>query len=574
MSLNSDTRSDWPSTGPKKNETGKHSGRVLLAVAAPGNRLRLMEILESHFTVQAVTDGSREMLEFDLAVVDIEGLQKWRAALVAAKRRGEPIFLPVMLVLGKDKLHHRIQQDSEVVDAFVITPTNTVELVERACILLRARRMALEQSDRLAYIINHDAVTGLANRPLFEDRLQIALAALSREDKKVFLAVIHVPMDMVMGSLGTLGLDAAARAFSSWLRSWLGDDIEPARLTTNDWGIIFRTGTSVESMMTQARKIHGLRDRTLHVGQEEIRLPPRVGIAIWPDDSEDVPGLIGAAMAAAGQANGTDGEPAFYSPSAQEKALWHIRTENELSKAVDDGELELWFQPKIRLADRVVIGAEALVRWRRPSGELVSPGEFIPVAEKSDLILKISRWVLDQAFRVLSNWRDWKPDFVMAINITPADVGMPDFIDRVDDLRIRYGVLPENLEFELTETMLCEVAKVVLERLRELRAKGGRIAVDDFGTGYSSLSYLQELPVDVLKIDKSFIDRIPDEHDGVGIVEAIISLAHHFHLGLVAEGVEYESQADFLQSRGVDNVQGYYFARPMPAAEFVRWMKW
>lgn len=150
----------------------------------------------------------------------------------------------------------------------------------------------------------------------------------------------------------------------------------------------------------------------------------------------------------------------------------------------------------------------------------------------------------------------------------------PDFVELLTELWSRHRVPPENLKFELTETMFGEVTGVLLERLRELRDKGPQIAIDDFGTGYSSLSYLHHLPVDVLKIDKSFIDRIPDDEDGVGIVEAIIVLARHFHMGLVAEGVEHKSQADFLQSQGVDNAQGYYFAKPMPASEFVRWMKW
>lgn len=573
MSPKSDAAPARPSTGPAEDETEEIGGQVLLAVAAPGNRRRLGEMLEPHYTVEPAPDVPRETPSFDLAIVDVAGLQKWRSALVAAKRRAEPTFLPVMLVLSKDKLRQRIQRDSEVVDNFVVTPTNTLELLERIHILLRARRMALEQSDRLAYLINHDAVTGLANRTLFEERLRIVLGTLSREHDKLFLAVIRVPMDTVMDSLGISGLDDTARKISSWLRSYLGDGIEPARLSTSDWGIVPRSGTSLESAITLSRTIIALGEEPLRVGQEEIRVRPSVGIGIWPDDSEEVSGLLNAASTAAGQASG-DGEPAFYSQPAQERALWHIRTETELSKAVDDGELELWFQPKLRLADKVVIGAEALVRWRRPSGELVSPGEFIPVAEKSDLILKISRWVLDQAVRMLSEWRNHGPEFVMAVNMTPVDMESADFLDLLDELWVRHGVPPENLELELTETMLTAASALVLERLRNLRAKGTRIAVDDFGTGYSSLSYLQNLPADVLKIDKSFIDRIPDEHDGVGIVEAIISLARHFHLDLVAEGIEHESQADFLQSRGVDAVQGYYFARPMPASDFVRWMKW
>ncbi|MGM0481988.1 MAG: putative bifunctional diguanylate cyclase/phosphodiesterase [Pseudomonadota bacterium] len=573
MSSKPDTPPDSPSADPVESQAEDNVDKVLLAVTSPGNRKQLMNILESHFRVESVTDVPDSMPEFDLTIIDVEGLKKWRTALVGAKQRVEPTLLPVMLVLAKNSLRQRIQADSEVIDEFVVTPTNPLELVERARILLRARRMSLKQSDHLAYTINHDSVTGLANRPLFEDRVDIALRGASREDDKMFLVVVRLAMRSITESLGNMGMEAAARELSSWLRSCFGDDIEPARLSTGDWGIMLPLGTSFETMMTLARKINDLREAPLRIGEEEIRLRPKVGVGIWPDDSDDAVGLINAATAAAGQANG-DGEPTMYSRTAQEQAVWHFRTENELSKGLDDGELELWFQPQLRLADQVVIGAEALVRWRRPSGLMVSPAEFIPIAEKSDLILKITRWVLEQAFRVLSEWRERQPDFIIAINITPADVARPNFVELLTELWSRHRVPPENLKFELTETMFGEVTGVLLDRLRELRDKGPRIAIDDFGTGYSSLSYLHHLPVDVLKIDKSFIDRIPDDEDGVGIVEAIIVLARHFHMDLVAEGVEHKSQADFLQSQGVDTAQGYYFAKPMPASEFVRWMKW
>jgi|GEM_PF-2686127 len=544
--------------------------RVLLLVHGSGNRRQLREHIGRHHALVEPSGDELPAEGFDLVILDGPGFRHWRARLAEARNDEAPVFLPVMLVLPRDDLRRRASAHWDIVDEFVVTPLDRTEFLERVAMLLRARHMAAEQQDRLAHIVNHDSSTGLPNQGLFLERLQTAIHHAAVLDQSVFTVVVHVPLSWIMKSLGHEGLERAARACTTRLRHLVEDEHSLARLTTEQWGLMIGPVSSPDEVTEFCRRLGGITESPLEVARERIHVDTYIGVGGYPGDATTAAGTLDCAFGALSRTE-TPGEPYFYSRSVQLQALRYIRTESQLRKALERQEFELWFQPKMQLADATIFGAEALVRWRLASGELVPPGEFIPVAESSGLVRRIDRWVLESACATLARWRDDDgPTLRMAINITPADIAEPDFVEWVRDLLGHYGLLPQSIELELTETMFCNTDEATLDRLRGLKEYGVNVAVDDFGTGYSSLGYLNRLPVNVLKVDKSFVDAVPDDPYGVGITRAIVSLAHEFGLEVVAEGIERREQLEFLRSIGVERGQGYLMGRPMPEAEFLQ----
>ncbi|MFD2435073.1 putative bifunctional diguanylate cyclase/phosphodiesterase [Modicisalibacter luteus] len=264
--------------------------------------------------------------------------------------------------------------------------------------------------------------------------------------------------------------------------------------------------------------------------------------------------------------------PTFYSPTVQRQALAQIRTEAGLHAALALDQFELWFQPKVNLKDRSLTSVEALVRWRLPSGDLVPPNKFIPIAEGNGLITLIDRWVLAKACESMRTWQTQGGPARVAVNISAQHLEQDDFVTTVEQTLSHFSISPAALELELTETALADLNQENIDKLRALRNMGVGIALDDFGTGYCSLSYIHRLPITTLKIDKCFIDNIVTESADAAVTQTIVSLAKNFHLKLVAEGIETEEQCQCLVSLEVETGQGYLFARPMPFAELQQWV--
>ncbi|MCG6659781.1 EAL domain-containing protein [Halomonas campisalis] len=548
--------------------------RILLLMEGRGNRQQLEKQLSARYRVVHLDKGQLPAEDFDLAIADAPALKRWQDELFEAKNAQQPVLLPVMLMLPRAELRSRAGRLRSLVDDFVISPIDRTEFLERVEILLRTRHQAQAQRDELVRIVNYDRATSLPNRNLFHEQVRTAMVAAKAKGESVHIVAVHTPLTRVFETFGQRGLDQAAAACAERFCHLAGEDVGLARLGIEGWGAMLHDDASpLDRVIPLCTRLGKLDRRSIEVAGESIHLKARIGIASYPNDGSDAETVINAANIAAAQAN--EGEPAFYSADRRAAMLHHLRTEAALHDALKQEQFELWLQPKLALADNRVVGAEALIRWRLPSGELVPPGRFIPVAESTGFIRRITPWVLATACRIAAALRaDGERDFVLAVNVTPADLDA-DFAERLQALCAQHALPPQAIELELTETMFCETSTDIIDRLRTLREAGFGIAIDDFGTGYSSLSYLHQLPVDTLKIDKQFVDGVPGVEGSDTVTRAIIHLAREFGLETVAEGIENEEQLAYLRAAGVGLGQGFHIARPMPAADFAGWLaKW
>jgi diguanylate cyclase (GGDEF)-like protein len=556
------THSEQPETGPD---------RVALLVGG-GNRTLLAKHLQQ--TCELVHPSESHLIpgSFDMAIVDIEGLRIWRDQLLDEKVRQEPTFLPIVLMLSNRELRYRIKTFWDTIDEFIISPIEPREFNERIALLLRTRRLALAQRAHLAYLVNHDRVTGLPNKNLFMERLTDAVRDASILDQQLHVAVIRISMSRVMQSVGHTGLERIASLCSTRLVTMLRNEIYIARLTTEDWGLIYRPGESLAKVIEICSRIQKLADEPMETNGEQIHLTPRIGIGVYPNDGADANRTLDSAMSALSDAKGT--APIFYSRNVQHDALRFIRTQARLHEALKKQQFELWFQPQLSFATGELVGVEALVRWRLPSGEMVPPNEFMSVAEATGQIVGIDRWVLEKACETMRGWQQCDLGVNrVSVNVTVADIEAPDFVDLVKKSLRKHKLPPPSLELELTETALLDTTEENLEKLDQLREYGISVAVDDFGTGYSSLGYLHKLPITTLKIDKAFVDNIATSATDAAIAETIVWLAKKFDLETVAEGVETKEQADILKSLNVTTAQGYFYGRPMPEDKLKEWVK-
>lgn len=574
MSMREKAGAIWRGTAARTARTPEDEGargRILLLLPPGSNRNLLHRHLCDQYDVVEVDNDTFPEEPFDLAIVDAASFRHWYTQLTDAKEREEPTFLPVILTLSRNDLRHRLRAFWDVVDEFAVTPIDRNELSERVAMLLRARRMAVAQRSRLVYLVNHDRATGLPSKSLFMDRLTNVLRDASLLNWKVATAVVHIPLSRILKSLGHQGLESAALACSRRLRNLLGDDVSLARLSTEEWGIIHHSRDSIDSIIEVCARAQKLSEKPIKIGDELVHVSPRIGIAVYPDDATSAASLLDCAVSALSEARTS--RPMFYSPEVQRHALKIIRTEARLHEALEKKQLELWYQPQVNLLNGDIIGVEALVRWRLPGGELVPPMEFIPVAEAVGLVRYIDQWVLEEACRVMQRWSANGVGVPrVAVNVSADDINAADFAKNIHAMLNRYTLPPPSLELEITESSLFEISDENLEKLNSLRESGVSIAVDDFGTGYSSLSYLHRLPINVLKIDKSFVDRVDTDKTHEAVASTIVWLAGNFGLETVAEGIETEQQAEKLRSMRVTTGQGYLYARPMPENELLGWL--
>ncbi len=544
-----------------------NSKRVLLLARSGGNREQLLAHLQQHYTVIEPDETTHFLASFDLAVVEAPTFWQWRHHLIEAKRREEPVFLPVMLVLSQRDVRRRLKAFWDVVDEFVVAPINRSEFTERAAMLLRTRRLALTQRAHLAYLVNHDRATDLPNKHLFMDRLINAVRDATVLDTKLYMMVVHIPLARILKSLGHHGLERAALACSVRLKALLAEELSLARLTTEEWGLILRPGTPLDTVLELCRRIQMLAEEPLMVLGERIHFSPRIGIGVYPDDASNAANTLDCAIAALSQAKSE--QPVFYSRTVQHQALRHIRTEARLHQALDEAQFELWYQPQVRLSDRQQVGVEALIRWRLPCGSLVSPKDFMAVAESTGLIRDIDRWVLKHACEAMRRWRNGNnPPKRISVNVSAEDIKAADFAEVVVRILDQNQLPPPTLELELTETTLFEISAENLAKLNTLREYGVSVAIDDFGTGYSSLSYLHRLPITTLKIDKAFVDDVTHNLTNQAITRTIVWLAKNFNLEVIAEGIETVEQARYLKSLEVHTGQGFLYGHPVPETLF------
>nr|WP_246590159.1 EAL domain-containing protein [Marinobacterium ramblicola] len=430
------------------------------------------------------------------------------------------------------------------------------------------------KDEHIHHLAFHDALTGLPNRELLMERLSQALGRSFREAQR--LSITFIDLDRFKGINDALGHDVGdnlLQQVGDRIRRCLRSTDTVARVGGDEFLVLMENLSSARDCATKAQQLLDEIARPITLPGYKLEISASMGMAFYPEDSDKPLELMkraDMAMYAAKEAGGNTYR--FFRQEMLERTTRRLTLEIDLRRAIANNELELHYQPKIDLSSRVMTGVEALLRWRHPVHGMQPPGEFIPLAEENSLICDIGAWVIEEACRQSARWRDRGLEFRIAVNISPRQLESGDLFQQLCSLARHYGTTPAHLELELTESSLMENPEGVTGQLNQFRQAGVRIAVDDFGTGYSSLAYLRRLPIDILKIDRSFVsDAIVDEDDAQ-IIKTILALGQSLKLAVVAEGVESTSQAELLQSLGCDQVQGYLYARPMPASELETWL--
>lgn len=442
-----------------------------------------------------------------------------------------------------------------------------------------------EAESRIRQIAFFDNVTGLPNRTFFMERLSEMLSAARRHSKS--MALMFVDLDQfkrVNDSWGHLAGDELLREVSNRLRetlrscdvvSRLGEHGNEtlARLGGDEFVVLIPQIRHPEDAARVARRLLKEFKQPFVIEGTEIFVSASIGISTFPLDGTDEQALLKNADVAMYQVkeNGRNGYR-FYSPTMNTRSIERLNMETSLWHALKNNQFVLNYQPKIHLATRTIIGAEALVRLEHPDLGLVSPGDFIPIAEECGLIVPLGKWVLEEACRQAAIWqRDICHDWQVSVNISAAQFQREELANTIAGALSASGLKPSLLEAELTESTLMKDTESHIEVLKQLREMDIEVSIDDFGTGYSSLSYLKRLPIDCLKIDRSFIRDMTSDKRDAAIVRSTIALAHNLDLKLVAEGVENANQNAMLAEFGCDAVQGYFYAPAMSAGDFVAW---
>ncbi|HUY03923.1 MAG TPA: EAL domain-containing protein [Rhodocyclaceae bacterium] len=429
---------------------------------------------------------------------------------------------------------------------------------------------------QLEYQASYDALTGLANRNLLADRLDQAIAHAKRN--KSLVAVLLLDLDrfkVVNDSLGHDAGDALLQTMAQRLTACVRSVDTVARLGGDEFVVVMSDIDSENDAATLARKLLQQLSLPMMVAGREMVSNASLGIALYPKDAEQASILLKNADVAMYRAKELGrNSMQFYTPAMNASTLARLELESALRRAVLRDELVLYYQPKVELQRGRVVGAEALIRWRHPQFGMVAPGEFIPLAEETGLILPIGEWVIDTACAQLNTWQsEGLPAISLSVNLSARQFQQENLAKvvaralRLNNVKARY------LELELTESAVMQDPDKTVATLHELKDIGVRLSLDDFGTGYSSLNYLKRFPIDILKIDQSFVRDITTDPDDAAIATTIISLAHSLRRRVVAEGVETEAQLDFLRRHRCDEIQGYYFSRPLPADEFARLLR-
>ena len=445
----------------------------------------------------------------------------------------------------------------------------TAELLRANNELSDAKKRAESAVEKMTYQAYHDPLTNLPNRALLSDRLEHALERAHREHRK--LAVLFLDLDrfkVINDSLGHALGDMLLCAVADRLKRCVRSEDTIARLGGDEFMVLLDGITHVQDAARVAEKIIEKLSQPVVCEGHELPVTTSIGISIFPEDGEDSDTLMKNADASMYRAKEA-GRNSYIFYRADMNASMHQRLtmETALRKALENGEFELHYQPKVETRSEEIVAVEALVRWQRPGHGMVGPDEFINLAEETGLIVPLGEWVLDEACRQASAWQQNGLVLSVAVNISTRQLTSTAIIDRIDAALRTHALSPALIELEVTESSAMQNTQSAAMTLHELREMGIKLAIDDFGTGYSSLAYLSQLPIDSLKIDRSFVRNIPHNQTDNSIAAAIIAMAHNLRLNVVAEGVETREQFEFLRGLDCDYMQGYLFGRPQTADE-------
>jgi diguanylate cyclase (GGDEF)-like protein/PAS domain S-box-containing protein len=429
----------------------------------------------------------------------------------------------------------------------------------------------VEKQERLNYLAYYDELTGLANRSLFLDRVAQYTRSAALSGRKLALGLIDLErFKNINHSLGRSSGDALLRHVAEWLTHNLAEANALARVGADQFAVVLpeiRDEVDLGRLLEQTMEAFAqypfrLNDSVFHIGA-------KIGVALYPDDGADADTLFKNAEAALRKAKVAGDRYLFYAQRMTDTVVGRLNLEIQLREAVDKGQFALYYQPKVSLLTGALTGAEALIRWNDPRTGLVLPGQFVPLLEQTGLIHEVGRWVLRRAIQDYLHWRVAGMAAVrIAVNVSPLQLRSRGFIEEIRQAVEVDAHAAAGLELEITESLVMEDVRHSTASLQAIRDMGVSIAIDDFGTGFSSLSYLARLPVDTLKIDRSFVNGMTDGEQGLVLVSTIINLAHSLRLKVVAEGVETTQQSGLLRSLNCDEMQGYLLSKPMPREMF------
>ncbi len=575
--------------------TAQPKAKILVSDDDMNVRLLTRQCLEAEgMTVVEAADGQQALEAFlrerpDLIFLDVEmpglsGLEVCRR--IREMPQGENI--PIMIVTGSDDRKSIDEGFEAGATQYKTKPVNWSLLGRDVQYMLRASNAfnsLKRQEDRLRYLAYYDPLTNLPNRRSFNEQLTRILKRAQRLNHSAALLFIDLDnfkrindsighgrgdrllVEIAKRLAGELREDDAINYFSDSS----ADDVDPRDRNTE----IARLGgdefTVVLSDVRDMRDVEGVAQRVIQTLSEPISLhshnpvvTPSIGIAMYPQDGLDADSLVRNADTAMYAAK-ADGRACFrfYNEEMNARSVEQLKLEEDLREAMREGQLELRYQPQVDTLTGRVVSLEALVRWKHPIRGLISPGDFIPVAERTGQIIELGEWVLSEVARHCTYWETLGlDDFRVCVNISPLQFNQPNLVERVRHFLDHSGIDPARLELELTESAIMTDAKTNIDKLRQLNELGLDLAVDDFGTGYSSLSYLKRFPINTLKIDQSFVADMSSQ-DGVAIVDAIIVLAKTLNLRSIAEGIETRDQLRHLAAQHCDLMQGFFFARPL-----------
>lgn len=551
-------------------EDNRGDARLLqeaLAEAGRG-RFQLVQVERLGDALQLLHEEGFDVILLDLRLPDSEGLD----TIVRTRQQAQGV--PIVVLTGISDEELAIKAVQKGAQDYLFKGRVETDL------LVRAVRYAIERQhsqERIHYQAYHDALTDLPNRTLFHDRLEQAMAQARRRGQLLALHLVDLDrFKEINDTLGHVVGDELLKGVAHRLQRTVRASDTVARLGSDEFAVIQTELNDVQGAAVLAQKAIDALARPFRLGDREVRTGAAIGIAVFPSDGTEAAQFLQNADLAldAGKAKGQNTYE-FFDPEVRAALKARKKLEEQLHRALAGNQFTVHFQPQVELASGRFVGVEALVRWRHPDRGIVSPNEFIPVAESTGLIRPLGEWVLRAACAQMRVWQDagLSPSSV-AVNLSAGQLNGGDFVATVTDALDSSRLAPGQLELEITETMIMHRRDLTIgPQLEQLHELGVRISVDDFGTGYGSLPYLKRFPVSKVKIDQSFVQGIGRDADDEAIIEAVIGLGRSLNMTVVAEGVETNEQFAFLKAEGCHQAQGYYFGRPLPARELTALLK-